>query len=125
MTTDLRQRRLLIVEDEFLLAEDVACEMKARGAHVIGPAANVQAALSLIAEAGRIDGAILDLNLQGQMAFPVADALIDRGVPFVFATGYDRSAIPPRYAAVVRCEKPVTALRLAQALFGPTKQRGC
>ena len=90
---------------------------EASGAEVVGPAASVDGALALLAATERLDGAVLDANLQGEMAFPVADALGERGVPFVFATGYDESSIPPRYAHVTRCEKSVDPDKIAAALF--------
>ena len=58
------------------------------------------------------------LNLGNEMAWPVADALLARGVPFVLATGYDAAVIPTRYAAVRRCEKPADLDEIARALFG-------
>jgi hypothetical protein len=61
---------------------------------------------------------LLDLNLQGEMAIPVADALIARGIPFVLTTGYDQAAIPPRLREAPRCDKPVRAANIARALFG-------
>ena len=114
----LAGRRLLLVEDEYFIADDLVRELLAGGAEVVGPAGSVDGALDLLDEAGRLDGAVLDLNLQGEMAFPVADALRERGVPFVFTTGYDQAATPARYALVTRCEKPVDAARIAAALFG-------
>ena len=116
---DLAGCRLLLAEDEFLMAEDVSGDLLARGAEVVGPVASVAEALAVVRAGGRLDGAILDLNLQGELAYPIADALIERGVPIVFATGYDRDVIAPPYRAIPRCEKPVTAARLALALFGP------
>lgn len=85
---------------------------------MIGPAASVEAALDLLDDTDHLDGAVVDLNLQGEMAFPVADALMKRDIPFVFSTGYDQSAIPPRYGDTPRCEKPAKATAIAQALFG-------
>lgn len=117
-TDDLRGRRLLVVEDEYFLAADVADNLKANGAEVIGPVGDIDDALDLIDDTERLDGAVLDLNLRGEMAFPVADALLERGVPFVFATGYDQGVIPTRYRAIARCEKPIDVPRIARALFG-------
>jgi DNA-binding LytR/AlgR family response regulator len=114
----LAGRRVLVVEDEYLLAAEVVKDIRALGAEVIGPVATVDDALDLLAETERLDAALLDLNLCGEMAFPIADALMERGVPFVFATGYDRFAIPPRYAAVRRFEKPVDIRALAGLLSG-------
>lgn len=116
--TPLAGRRVLLVEDEFFLADDLARALAAQGAAVIGPAATTDDALDLIERDGRLDGAVLDLNPHGEMAFPVADALLARGVPFVFATGYDAASIPARYAGVTRCEKPVSPAAITRALFG-------
>jgi CheY-like chemotaxis protein len=78
----------------------------------------VDAALDLLDDTNDLDGAVVDLNLQGEMAYPVADALRERQIPFVFSTGYDQSAIPPRYGDTPRCEKPAKTSAIAQALFG-------
>jgi len=114
----LAGRKVLLVEDEYFIAEDMAYQLKAGGAEVVGPVASVDAAIGLIEQTKRIDGAVVDINLQGVMSWPVADALLRRGVPFVFATGYDRASIPARYAHVVCCEKPVCTDRIGRALFG-------
>ena len=100
----LHGRYILIAEDEFLLADDLAQLLKSEGAVVVGPVASVAAALSLIEGQTRIDLALLDVNLGGDMAFPVGDALIERDIPFAFTTGYD--AVPARFAAIPRLEKP-------------------
>jgi DNA-binding LytR/AlgR family response regulator len=114
----LAGRRVLVVEDEYLLAAEVVKDIKALGAEVIGPVATIDDALDLLAETERLDAALLDLNLCGEMAFPIADALMERRVPFVFATGYDRFAIPPRYVDVRRFEKPVDIRAVVGALSG-------
>lgn len=116
--TMLTGRIILLVEDEFFIAEDMACQLEAGGAEVVGPVASVNAAIGLIEQTERIDGAIVDLNLQGVMSWPIVDALRQRGVPCVFATGYDQASIPARYAEIVRCEKPVDVDKTARALFG-------
>lgn len=116
--TMLTGRAVLLVEDEYFIADDMADQLQAGGAEVVGPVASVDAAIGLIEQAERIDAAVVDVNLQGAMSWPVADALLRRGVPFVFATGYDRAAIPARYAEIVSCEKPVTPDNIAKALFG-------
>ncbi len=103
----LRGRRVLVVEDEYLLAEDLRQELERQGAEVLGPVPTVAEALELLATGPAPSIAILDINLQGEMAFPVADALRERAIPFVFATGYDAQAIPPAYADVPRMEKPL------------------
>ncbi|MCR0985416.1 response regulator [Roseomonas populi] len=117
MTASLAGRRILVVEDDFFIADEVTRDLRAGGAEVIGPAGTVDDALDLLDRVESLEGAVLDLNLGGEMAFPVADALLARGVPLVFATGYDAAAIPAQYAGVPCCEKPVDAARIARALF--------
>jgi DNA-binding NtrC family response regulator len=102
----LRGCRILVVEDEFFLAEDLQQELSTAGATVVGMASTIREALALIDTEGHLDCAILDVNLGGKPVFPVADYLIDRSVPFVLTTGYDASSIPPRYQGALRCEKP-------------------
>src|SRR6185503_16413841 len=100
-------KHILLVEDEYFIVQDMARTFSAAGAIVVGPAASVAESLRLLAATPVLDAAVLDINLQGEMVFPVADALANRHVPFVFATGYDDEAIPARFAAVARYEKPV------------------
>ena len=67
---------------------------------------------------GRIDAAVVDVNLRGDPVFPVADASMARGVPFLFATGFDRWTLPERFADAHRLETPIQARTVAAAL-GP------
>lgn len=66
---------------------------------------------------------MLDINLQGELVFPVADGLVARGVPFVFATGYDAAVIPQRFSRMTRCEKPVDVSVIVNALFAGESDR--
>ena len=111
-------KRILLVEDEYFIVQDMARTFAAAGAIVLGPAASLAEALRLVASAGALDGAVLDINLQGEMVFPLADVLMNRGVAFVFSTGYDREVIPSRFDGIVRCEKPISPEQVAKALFG-------
>jgi CheY-like chemotaxis protein len=115
-SSQLAHKRVLVVEDDYLVAMDIVRALERAGAEVIGPAPGVEAALDAL-ERSAPDGAILDINLGGEMAFPVADALLARGVPFVFATGYDAQIIPPRFTNVKRCEKPMASEQICAALF--------
>ena len=100
-------RRVLVVEDEYFQADDMARLLRSLGAEVIGPVGEVQDALELIDAGNPVDLAVLDINLRGEMIYPAADKLRSRAIPFVFASGYDRTPIPDRYRDVPLLEKPV------------------
>jgi CheY-like chemotaxis protein len=114
----LSSRRVLVVEDEYFLADDMALELQKGGAEVVGPVPTMDQALAVLASDQRIDAAVLDINLKGENVFQVADALARRGVPFVFATGYGPSIVPPEHSAVPRFEKPLNLQDLARMLPG-------
>lgn len=107
-TCERQPKRILLVEDEYLVAEDMAYELRRLGFEVLGPIANVALALRLVDREPVIDGAVLDVNLNGESSYDVADALLARDVPFAFMTGYDENSLPARFAAVARFNKPVT-----------------
>jgi CheY-like chemotaxis protein len=113
----LARCRVLVVEDEYFIADDMARALERLGAEVVGPVPSREQALALIAAGGRLDAAVLDLNLRGESVLPVADTLAERGVPFVFATGYDRAFIPAAFDRVRLCEKPFDSRLLASTLF--------
>lgn len=108
--------RVLVVEDEFFIADDLAVALAARGAEVVGPAPTGEAALAFLDGGGRIDLAVLDINLQGRLVFPVADLLAARAIPFLFATGYTAASVPARFQGVPRWEKPFDPAALADSL---------
>lgn len=110
-------KRILIVEDEYFLADETRRKLEDLGAIVIGPAAGARQALSLIHQ-HKVDAAILDIHLGDEFVFPVADELEGRDIPFVFATGYDPSFIPVKYTGFALCEKPTELEKIARALFG-------
>ena len=111
----LTGQHVLIVEDEYFLAQDLVDFFQDLGVQVLGPAASVSEALKLL-ESAEVQGAILDVNLRGERVYPVADALRQRHVPFVFASGYGGELEPRAYADVPRCIKPVDFGVLAQTL---------
>ncbi len=113
----LQGRRILVVEDEYMMAEDLRRDLEKVGAEVVGPVPSVADALRLLAREDGLDGAVLDVNLRGEKAYPVADALRERGVPFVLATGYEQWALPEAYKEVPRCDKPVDLCHLARTFF--------
>lgn len=112
----LRDRRVLVVEDEYMIAEAMSRGLRRAGATVLGPVSNVAAALALLADDPDVDSAVLDINLGEQKVYPVVDALRARGARCVFATGNDPLDVPTAYAAVARCEKPVDSNCIVQAL---------
>lgn len=114
----LTNRRILVAEDEYLIADDLRDALCAAGAEVLGPFSAVADVMEFINTDAAIDAAVLDINMRGDMIFPVADALRARGVPFVFATGYDEWSLPERFSDATRLEKPVSAHRVTAAL-GP------
>jgi CheY-like chemotaxis protein len=123
MNSTLSARRVLVVEDEMIVAwllEDMLTDL---GCTVVGPAARVDQALAMI-DAESIDAALLDLNLNGEMSYPVADALAARGVPFVFSTGYDKDRLPDGYRGVPVLQKPYRPSELADALAKLLMQGG-
>jgi CheY-like chemotaxis protein len=114
----LTGRRLLLVEDDYFIAVDLKTWFEERGTQILGPVPSVSEALDLIARTAEIDAAVLDINLQDELVYPVAEALQARGVPFLFATGYDSGAVPPPHGAVAFCQKPIDPQIIARTLFG-------
>ena len=102
----LDHRRILVVEDEFILARGLKRALEDLNAVVLGPDPSIKAALGRVEREHKIDVAILDVNLNGEFSFPVADALVARRIPFVFVTGYDESVTRDRYPDVPKCNKP-------------------
>jgi DNA-binding LytR/AlgR family response regulator len=115
--------QILIMEDEYFIADDLRRALMAAGADVVGPFDDPTEALKLVQSGGcELQGAVLDINLHGTMIFPLANELRARNVPFVFATGYDAGAIPPEFDDVPRWEKPFDAAALARALILPASR---
>lgn len=108
--------RILIVEDEYYLADDARSMLSDAGADVLGPVATAADAAQRIGAEPRIDAVLLDVNLRGEMAFGVAAELQGRAIPFVFVTGYDQAVIPNRFAGTHRVQKPVNARNLVRLL---------
>lgn len=108
--------RVLLVENEHLLADHLADVLGTLGATPVGPAGSVVHALQLIARTGHIDAAILDVELDGERVYPVADALRERGIPFVFSSGYSIDAIPERFRDMPVMDKLITVSHVRGAL---------
>jgi DNA-binding LytR/AlgR family response regulator len=116
LDTDLAGRRVLVVEDEWFIADEISAALDRHRATVIGPAGDVALARTLIQSAAKPDCAVLDINLRGQMVFEFAEELTAQGVGIVFATGYDAAMIPPRFNAAPRFEKPLNIEALLTAV---------
>ena len=110
-----RRLRILVVEDEMLVAMNIEDMLLALGHEVAGIAGRLGAALAL-AEEGGFDLALLDVNLAGEESFPLADALTARGIPFLFATGYGMDGIAEAYRAAPVLQKPFRLGDLEAAL---------
>jgi DNA-binding response OmpR family regulator len=104
---------LLIVEDEYFLANDLEEALKSHGASVVGPFGDFDAAYRQAAR-GHFDVAVIDLNLHDRAAYPIADELGRQRIPFVFYTGYDSNVIPERFAGVKLWRKPLDPLELVE-----------
>jgi CheY-like chemotaxis protein len=107
--------RILVVEDELMISmliEDMLAEL---GHEVAGTAASIEEA-SRLARSGDFDGALLDVNLNGQTVDAVTSALVDRNIPFVFTTGYGQQGIPEAYRDRPMLQKPYQIEQLSIAL---------
>src|SRR5947209_4038914 len=102
----LSGRKLLVLEDDYLIAADLAASLAEVGAIILGPVGSIEEALQLVQAADRIDAGVLDVNVNGKRSYAVADALRSSGVPFVFVTGYGGEMLPPAYRDVPRWDKP-------------------
>jgi len=114
----LAGRRVLVVEDEYFLADDIAHALAAVGAQIIGPIADIEEAETLLRQGETVDAAVLDVNVRSKMIFSLAHALRARQIPFVFATGYDRISLDMEFQDVPVWEKPLDLSNLARSLAG-------
>ncbi len=110
----LRGKRILVVEDEPLIAMEIVATLSEAGCEVVGPTASIRRATELLA--GGCDGALLDANLSGQPVVPLAAALQHAGVPFAFVTGYGVDALPAALRDTLLVPKPFTPEKLIAAV---------
>ena len=115
----LKGIRLLIVEDEILLAGDLADYFEQKGAVILGPASTIEAAQGHVSSA---NAAILDVNINGKMVFPIADRLLALGIPFVFFSSYDENIIPTHLKHIDNVRKSGSRRALLETLFA-TRRR--
>ena len=111
----LAGRRIMVIEDEPLLAMDIEAALEELGCVVVGPAGNLAAARRLVAD-GVVDAALLDANLGGKPVDELAEALAAKGIPFIFATGYERGELPARFASIPILAKPFSPEQLGRRL---------
>ena len=112
----LAARRVLVVEDEWLIAAQIGGVLEEAGAVVLGPAHSVEEALALLRDGAPPDAALLDVNLRGEAVTPVALALAGRGVPFALVTAYAAEGLDGPLRAAPRVGKPFTAAGLVRAV---------
>jgi CheY-like chemotaxis protein len=112
----LKGCRVLVVEDEYFLADDIARALSAMGAEIVGPIGEIGEAGRVVNQAARIDGAVLDINVRNESVFPVARLLRARRVPFVFASGYGGDSLDADFVDAPLWEKPLDVQGMLRAL---------
>ena len=117
MTDIFSGRRVLIVEDESLVAMLLETILADLGCDVVGPESNIEDGLNVASGTAPLDAALLDVNVAGQEIFPVAEALKARGVPFVFTTGYGEAGLPEHWRGNPTVQKPFTEGAIRDALM--------
>ena len=115
MTAVLEGAKVLVVEDEYLVAALIEQMLESAGCIVMGPIPRVPEALDAVND-DDYDAAVLDINLAGERINPVADALSKRDVPFIFVTGYGANALPREYAERPYIGKPFRMAELLRVL---------
>jgi CheY-like chemotaxis protein len=118
MPESMMGRRVLVVEDEYYLAHEVAEKLEKMGADVVGPVGTLREALEIVGDSDiQVDAALLDIALHGEMVFPVAAILKMRRIPFAFISGYDQQIVPASYRRTPRFAKPADWTGIATHLM--------
>jgi CheY-like chemotaxis protein len=112
----LTGRRVLVIEDEYFLADDIVRALTALGAWIVGPYGDLEEAAEVVDRDIAIDAAVVDINLRDEMAFPLVRVLRSRKVPVVVTSGYDRSSIEPEFQDVRWWSKPLDIKTMAHEL---------
>jgi DNA-binding response OmpR family regulator len=113
--TEIARPRILVVEDEMLIAIMIEDAVQDSGGEIVGPVATLERALK-VAEEEEFDAAILDVTVRGGKVYPVAELLLKRGIPFVFASGYGDWALPEGLRDKPRLMKPFTLAALEEQI---------
>jgi CheY-like chemotaxis protein len=106
MNSPFSGRRVFVVEDEMIVAWLLEDMLAALGCAIVGPAVSVSQALAMLDDAAVLDAAVLDVTLNGQKSYPIADALVARDVPFAFSNGYHKDSLPNGYQRFPVLQKP-------------------
>ncbi|MDA9426010.1 response regulator [Bradyrhizobium sp. CCBAU 53380] len=114
----LSGRRILVVEDEYFLADDIGRALRSLGADVAGPVGHIDDALRILDDGGVLDGAVLDVNVGDEMIYPTAQRLRARGVPTLFASGYDKMTLGPEFRDALFFAKPLDIAAMIRGLAG-------
>ena len=101
----LADLRILVVEDEVLIALEIEERLQRLGCEIVGPVGRLERALEL-ARSTALDGALLDVNVKGGLVYPVAEELLARQVPVIFSTGYAPDTLPPVFRSLPCLRKP-------------------
>jgi CheY-like chemotaxis protein len=111
-----RSKRILVVEDSLLIAQEVERMVSALGCEVVGPVSTLDGAITAARDAS-LDGAVMDINLHGEPAYPAVDELLARGIPLLFLTGYSAGCLPSPYGRLPCLEKPFSERQFAKAFL--------
>jgi CheY-like chemotaxis protein len=108
----LRNKRLMVVEDEFLVATELAYALEEMGAEITAMTGHLAEAMKAADQ--QLDGALIDVQLGSEKSYPLVEKLSGAGVPFILITGYDTSALPEHMQELPRLDKPFAAEQLTQ-----------
>jgi len=114
----LAGKSIVLVEDEYLIADVLRTVLELEGARVLGPYASVDMALKSAGDFAEANVAVLDINLKGGHVYPQVDHLIAQGIPVVLTTGYEADSIPSAYSHLPRLLKPIRSRELVEYLRG-------
>lgn len=112
----LSGQRVLVLEDDYYVADDIREALETVGAVILGPAATVDGGMQMLTDREPPDLAVLDVNLRGTKVYGIAEILAGIGIPFLFATGYDRRDLPTRFDEIPTLTKPYAVMSLVEML---------
>jgi two-component SAPR family response regulator len=110
----------LVLEDEWIIAEQIEAALEEAGYEVVGPVGRIDAAMALLRDQA-VDAAVLDINVHGARSFPAAKTLARNEIPFVFLSGYAEAALPAELNSRPLMQKPVDVTALCRCVDGLLK----